>query len=418
MYVWHKYWARKTWNVVGEFIKTYCPEGGIVLDPFAGSGVVAMEALKAGRKAIVCDLSPIATEITRLTLKPVSLEQLRKAFERVETRVKDKILALYTTTCRKCRYAFPINCAIWKDERCVEIRYDGCPHCGDRQEKNCSPNRSDRALLQKIDRQRIGAWYPQNRLYYPDGSPFKEKQRYESLDQLFTKRNLVALAWLREAIEEEARRDLRDFLKIAFTSMVHLCSRMIAISNPLPTSHHTAFSSTGWTQQSYWYAQNFMEQNVWEKFESAVLGHQGLLKAKAESNGHFPQTRFANAFKDVLAGDANVYIHCGDGLELMKSIADQNGPSVDYVFTDPPYDAAVQYGELGYLWVAWLKKDKGYVDRMLAKEIVRNDRQRKSFDVYHALLRNAFNRMHDVLKPNRYLTLTFHDPQKSVKVHV
>jgi len=38
-----------------------------------------------------------------------------------------------------------------------------------------------------------------------------------------------------EAIEKETRRDLRDFLKIAFTSMVHLCSRMIAISNPLPT---------------------------------------------------------------------------------------------------------------------------------------------------------------------------------------
>ena len=46
MYVWHKYWARKTWNVVGEFIKTYCPEGGIVLDPFAGSGVNASDGLK------------------------------------------------------------------------------------------------------------------------------------------------------------------------------------------------------------------------------------------------------------------------------------------------------------------------------------------------------------------------------------
>src|SRR2546426_10208516 len=23
MYVWHKFWGRKTWNVVGEFIKTY-----------------------------------------------------------------------------------------------------------------------------------------------------------------------------------------------------------------------------------------------------------------------------------------------------------------------------------------------------------------------------------------------------------
>jgi hypothetical protein len=76
MYVWHKFWARKTWNVVAEYIKTYCPNRGIVLDPFAGSGVVAMETLKAGRKAIVCDLLPIATEITRLTIKPIEPEQL------------------------------------------------------------------------------------------------------------------------------------------------------------------------------------------------------------------------------------------------------------------------------------------------------------------------------------------------------
>ncbi len=25
MYNWHKYWARKTWNVIGEFAKHYCP---------------------------------------------------------------------------------------------------------------------------------------------------------------------------------------------------------------------------------------------------------------------------------------------------------------------------------------------------------------------------------------------------------
>ncbi len=415
MYVWHKYWGRKTWNVVGEFIKTYCPEGGIVLDPFAGSGVVAMEALKAGRKAIVCDLLPISTDITRLTIKPVNLEQLRKAFERVENRIKEKILDLYKTSCRKCQHIFPFTCAVWEGGRCTEIRYESCPHCGDRQEKNCSPNRSDRALLQKIERMRIGAWYPKNRLYYTDGSPFKEKQRYDTLDELFTKRNLAALAWLMESIEAETRRDLRDFLKVAFTSMVHLCSRMIAISNPLPTSHHTPFSSTGWTQQSYWYAQDFMEQNVWEKFESSVLGHQGLFKAKAESNNYFSDIKIANRLADVLDGRADVYVYCGDSLELMKKMGDRYGPFADYIFTDPPYDASVQYGELAYLWVAWLKKDRGYVDRILTKEVVRNDRQRKSFDVYHALLRNAFNRMYSVLKPNGYVTLTFHNPTFKVR---
>ena len=31
MYSWHKYWARKTWNVVGQYVENYCPKDGIVL---------------------------------------------------------------------------------------------------------------------------------------------------------------------------------------------------------------------------------------------------------------------------------------------------------------------------------------------------------------------------------------------------
>ena len=244
-----------------------------------------------------------------------------------------------------------------------------------------------------------------------------KKEHYDSIDQLFTKRNLTALAWLMEAIEKESRRDLRDLLEIAFTSMVHLATRMVPVSDPKAgaAGHHTYFSSPGWTQHSYWYTESFKEQSVWELFKSSVLGHQGLLKAKVESNGYFSDIKFANRVADVLNGRADVYIHCGDSLELMKTMADHYGPCVDYIFTDPPYDASVQYGELAYLWVAWLKKDRGYVDRILTKEIVRNDRQQKSFDVYHALLRNAFNRMHSVLKPNAYLSLTFHNPTFKVR---
>jgi len=41
----------------------------IVFDPFAGSGVVAIEAARNKRRAIVCDLNPIASCITDLTLR-------------------------------------------------------------------------------------------------------------------------------------------------------------------------------------------------------------------------------------------------------------------------------------------------------------------------------------------------------------
>lgn len=123
MYVWHKFWSRKTWNVVGEFIRTYSKEGEVVFDPFAGSGVTATEALRNKRRVIVCDLLPIATEIIRLTIKPVSETELYNAFKRVEAKVKDKILSLYKTRCRKCGNEFPFTCAIWDKGNFVEIRY-------------------------------------------------------------------------------------------------------------------------------------------------------------------------------------------------------------------------------------------------------------------------------------------------------
>jgi len=412
MYLWHKFWSRKTWNVVGEYIKTYCPEGGIVFDPFAGSGITAMEALKNGRRAIVCDLVPIATEITRLTIKQVNAVQLYDAFKWVQKKVKDKIEQLYVTRCRNCKKEIVFDCAVRKGAECIEIRYQACPYCKDRQETKCKPISFDKNLLREIEKRKIKEWYPKHPLYYPDGRPFKEKQKYESVDQLFTKRNLQALAWLIEAIEGESNELLRDFLKIGFSSMVHLCSRMVAISDPLPTSHHTAFSSTGWIQHSYWYAPSYMEQNVWNKFDSAINGHQGLLKAKVESNRIFKDVKIASSLKKILSGEADVYIHNGSCFDLMKRLPEE---SVDYIFTDPPYDASIQFGELSYMWVAWLKMDTNYVEKIVANEVVRNENQHKDFNSYYALLSNSFQKMFNVLKPERYLTLTFHNPAFKVR---
>lgn len=412
MYVWHKYWSRKTWNVVGEFIKTYSKEGDIVLDPFAGSGITAMEALKNKRRVIVCDLNPIATEIIRLTIKPVSEISLHEAFKRVEEKVKGKIEKLYYTECRNCKKEIVIDCAIWHGDRCQEIRYQSCPHCGDRQEKDCKPSKYDKTLIESIEKKKIKEWYPTNKLYYPDGRPFIKKEKYESVDELFTKRNLQALAILIGAIEEEPKKDLRDFLKIGFSSMVHLCSCMIAISNPSETSHHTAFSSTGWTQHSYWFAPAFMEQNVWSKFDGAINGHQGLIKAKVESNSYFKEVKIASSFEQILAGKADVFIYNGSCLDLMDKLPEE---SIDYIFTDPPYDASIQYGELSYMWVSWLKMNGEYLKDVVANEIIRNERQHKDFEVYHALLSSSFQKMSKVLRSKHFLTVTFHNPTFKVR---
>lgn len=420
MYNWHKFWSRKTWNVVAEFIKTYCPPNGVTFDPFAGSGVAAFEALKHGRRAIVCDILPISTEIIRLTIKPVSLTKLQEAYKRVEEKVKNKILSLYTTKCRKCGHEFPFTCAIWKQKRdgkdnpikreCLDIRYASCPMCGDRREKNTPPINLDSQIIEKIDKNKIKEWYPKQKLYHSNGKPFKEKQQYESIDELFTKRNLQALAWIMEAIEKESNRDLQDFLKIGFSSMTHLATCM------MPDRPTRPFSG-GWTEHSYWFAESFMEQNVWELFESAIVGRQGLIRAKEESNKYFEHVRFASSYEEVIKGDANVFIYNGSCFDLMGEMYKEYGEKgcVDYIFTDPPYDASVQYGELAYLWITWLKKDDGYLEKIASDEVIRNEKQEKDFNVYHSLLSRSFQDMNHILIPDTYLTVTFHNPTFKVR---
>jgi 16S rRNA G966 N2-methylase RsmD len=417
MYNWHKFWGRKTWNVVSQFIETYSPKDGIVMDPFSGSGVTALEALKLGRKVIAVDLNPIATEILRLTIEYIEPLRLKEAFDRVEQDIKKQINALYVTECRKCGADIPVECSIWnRDEKknltLKELRYK-CTNCGEVIEKGGKPSKKDLKRIKEIEEEfrKKRIWYPKNPLYYSDGLPFKEKQQYNSIDELFTPRNLYALALLMKSIEKEENDKLKAFLKIAFSSMVHLCSTMVPALSPAPTNHQTAFSSV-WTQHSYWFASEFMEQNVWNKFESSVLGHQGLLKAKVESNKYFKNVKITTHPNSVFEGKADICIVTGDFLDVFAKLPSR---SIDYIFTDPPYDASIQYGELSYMWAAWLKKDTSYTETISAKEVVRNERQHKDFDVYHGLLKNSFKGMHNVLKLGRYLTVTFHNPTFQVR---
>ena len=411
MYSWHKYWSRKTWNVVNEFIQTYSSEDEIVFDPFGGSGVTAIEALKQKRRVIICDLLPIATEITRLTIKPISEIDLLQAFERVEDKVKDRIQSLYETSCRNCGKQLSFPCAVWEDNQLVEIRYKSCPHCSDRREKDTSPTKEDLRIIQHLQESDIQEWYPRDPLYYPDGKPFKKKEKYESIDDLFTKRNLLASAILMNAIKEEQNKDLRDFLKVGFTSIVHLATKMCPALNASSTNHQTAFSST-WTQHSFWYANRFLEQNVWKLFDSAIKGHQGLINAKKETNKYFKNIVFANSIDKVIDKKADIYIHTGCALKLMESMPSD---SVHYVFTDPPYGSSIQYGELAFLWVAWLGESRNYTEGIFTNEVIHNKKQDKDFSVYHSLLKNSFVGINKALKPGRYLTLTFHNPTFKVR---
>jgi len=396
MYLIHKYWARKPHNVVSEYIRHYSKEGEIVLDPFGGSGVTAMEAIKAGRKAISIDLNPMSAFIIENTLSQVSPQEIEEQFRKIETKLKDKINTLYETRCPKCGTKAITVCLHWDKNKPSQVMFE-CGPCNLREGKDAA--KFDLKKIKESDKLKV-KWHPPNKLAY-DGNLFKEGTHlpeYDSLDKLFTKRNLYALSLIFHEVERIERKKLQNAFKFAFTSMVHLASIMTPVR---PTRLFSSF----WPVHRYWVPPLYMESNVWMLFESAVLGKQGLLKGKADAAEQIKLYKRARSLRELNDG-ANILFETANALELTKIIPPD---SVDYIFTDPPYGGAIQYFELSTLWAAWLKMEMDYAD-----EITINSQQEKGFDYYHKMLKSAFREMYQVLKPGRYLTVTFHSTEIAV----
>ena len=68
----HGYFTKQTWNVVAEYIRNFSKPGDLVLDPFGGSGITAVEALMNGRSAINIDINPMAVFLVQSLIAPVS----------------------------------------------------------------------------------------------------------------------------------------------------------------------------------------------------------------------------------------------------------------------------------------------------------------------------------------------------------
>ncbi len=86
----HGYFTKQSWNVVAEYIKNFSKPGDLVLDPFGGSGITAIEAMMNNRKAINIDLNPMAVFIVQALITPVKISELAEAFERVINEYKKK----------------------------------------------------------------------------------------------------------------------------------------------------------------------------------------------------------------------------------------------------------------------------------------------------------------------------------------
>jgi len=129
----HKFWARKPWWAVSQYILNYSNEEDVVFDPMCGSGIIGYEALRLGRRVILADRNPFAIFLARNTIRPINLSSLLNYYEEVlnrrldrdivttkgkiiipkGTRVEDAIRRLYETKCQKSKKTCEVRYYVW-----------------------------------------------------------------------------------------------------------------------------------------------------------------------------------------------------------------------------------------------------------------------------------------------------------------
>ena len=96
----HPYFTRRPYNVVRDYVLHYSREGDVVLDPFGGSGVTAIEAYLENRTGIQNDINPLANFIAEslVHLPDASDREISDAFAQVDSLCRPVLQKMHNAT--------------------------------------------------------------------------------------------------------------------------------------------------------------------------------------------------------------------------------------------------------------------------------------------------------------------------------
>ncbi|MHA1727279.1 MAG: DNA methyltransferase [Promethearchaeota archaeon] len=453
MYLMHKYWARKPFNVVANYIKEYTLKGEIVLDPFCGSGVTIAESLINGRKAIGVDINPFAIFLTENTINQVDINLLQRSFKILSKSFEMKYKKFYSVSCPFCNNNAEISQIIWinvnknnkeiPSEEIEEIRIS-CIYCkvnNKTVEKNKYKdfynteirrvNLINENYEKIIEKNKIREKIPRISFKYKNGNNYRQLRHFliehPAQIELFTKRNLIVLGLIKKEIEElnpeslhkdmhlkikdlnNKFRIIKNLLLLTFSANLGQSSKMVWVISKRKKKTLKKKQTGSWTHHFFWNPNEFFETNPWRGFK---IRFRKTKRAKTNLNQRIDKTKLlfnpADKYIDLTKKDKN---------SLLLNISAENIPipenSVDYIFTDPPYGDSIQYFELSSLWNGWIFQEKSKFHEKY--EIIVNPRQNKDLEDYSNAIFRVFRECYRVLKIGRFLTITFHNTDISVR---
>jgi DNA modification methylase len=332
----HPYFTRRPANVVRAYIKHFTEEGDSVLDPFGGSGVTAIEAMLANRRGIHNDINPLANFMA--------------------AQIAD-------TTHEDARYI---------KEALLEIEME----CRARLERLASLSDAE------VARALAGAELPEN-IVLPRSS---DAERYYDL---FSPRQLLALAWLKTAIEGITDLSARGALLLAWSATLGKLNRTFLSARARLESRG---GSSIFSIYRYKVAETAVELPPWDVFHERAMN---VVEGKREV---IRQRRLLASTHGWLG---SFEAHGLDIADLPATL----GGQVDYIFTDPPYGGHIAYLDLSILWNHWLGFPVPATAR--EKEIIVGGELRLTEEHYINRLRESVRTCLAMLKRDRWFSVVF-----------
>lgn len=424
-----KYWGKKPHNIWRKYIENYTQENGIFLDPFAGSGISAFEAIKANRKVIAFDLNPLTAFIIEIFTTDFDKNKFEKEVKRIaEAFTTDDIYNKYfTTKSRKSNTITIVQSIKWEDDNIYELGIEANEKEIKEQEELkkkkkidkvikryvAKPNTDDISKGISMNEINIPFWFPDKPFHNSPSFPasFISCLGGNNFSNLWTRRNLYVLSKIFNEILKCTDDNIKKQLLFGFIQSLHLCTKM---SVPRREDANRAFS-TSWGRSAYICSSRKMEMNALLVFQGSCLGKQSVESCLTSVPSYLKKkpkllnVSYSDKQKNKLTGFDIKY-----GSVDINTILDfipEN--SIDFILTDPPYGGLVQYLDLSTIWLNWLEKYNPKYQANYDAEITVKKGQ-IPIETYKQRFTNSIKNLYKLLKPDGKIVFTFHNRELSV----
>ena len=229
-----------------------------------------------------------------------------------------------------------------------------------------------------------GQHVPTNKMLFRDGkwgdiyrSGYHKGFTYAH--HFYTKRNLLVLSELYSLIQECSDERIKHALMFALTGCM---PRLNRTNKWLPSLNMAPGPITG----MLYIPSLYPELTVFSGFRNKV----------GDIEKFYAATHF----------EKNDIIITTQSSNMLNNVSDN---VIDYIFIDPPFGDNIMYSESNFLWETWLK-----VYTNSSNEAIINMTQRKTLLDYQGLIEGCFEEFYRILKPNRWMTIEFHNSKNAV----